>query len=81
MEYRVRQRLWALSGREMISGQQRVFVHVVTARCFPAKRVQGWSWADLRHVVWSSSYLHLHGALTSTAGQDVQGLFVNNDDD
>ena len=40
MEYRVRQRLWALSGREMISGQQRVFVHVVTARCLPAKQVQ-----------------------------------------
>ena len=40
MGYRVRRMLWAFSGREMISGQQRVFVHVVTTRCLPAKRVQ-----------------------------------------
>lgn len=74
MEYRVRQRLWALSGRNdfQVCGKS---LFMSGTRCFPAKQVQD-GWADLRHVTYGPPPLtfHLHGALTSTAGQDHTSL-------
>lgn len=71
MGYRVRRMLWALSGREMVSGQQRIFVHVITAHCLPAKRVQDELGRPQTHCCGPPPTLHLHRALTSTAGQSV----------
>ena len=55
---------WALSGREMVSGQRKVFIHGLTARGLTAKRTQN-ELGGPQHVIGMTlltpvqgSYLH-----------------------